>query len=102
MTDFAKVTLNEAVHKAVTTKGEHDVRKAESLLRTLCARHKKSWLMYIFDDVLPTMEIATKQVVELKEIVCPYCEKPVKNIVGLKAHLGVKHKEFKSEWSLKY
>lgn len=102
MQEIGTIKMIEAVSRAVETKKEGDVRAAESLVRTLCARRKQSWLLFIFDNVLPMMEVATKGVLEVREIECPYCQKPVKNIVGLKAHLGVKHSDIKEKWSGKY
>ena len=31
-------------------------------------------------------------------VICPYCREPQKSIAGLRSHLGLKHKEKKSEW----
>jgi hypothetical protein len=102
MIDIARIKMIEAVSRAVETKREHDVRNAESLLRSVCYRQKKSWLMFIFDDVLPAMDGVIKGVPNLSEIECQYCKKQVKNITGLKAHLGVKHQDKKNEWSGKF
>jgi len=102
LSDIAKIKIIEAVSKALETKQEHDVKAAESLLRTICFRKKQSWLMFIFDNVIPAMDGVIKGVPNLSEIECQYCKKQLKNITGLKAHLGVKHQDMKLEWSGKF
>lgn len=33
-----------------------------------------------------------------ESVICPYCGEAQKSIAGLRSHLGLKHKEKKSEW----
>jgi hypothetical protein len=100
--DIAKIKIIEAVSKALETKQEHDVKAAESLLKSICFRERQSWLLFIFNELIPALNGSINVVDELNIVECQYCKKQLKNITGLKAHLGVKHQDMKLEWSGKF
>lgn len=109
MTLYTRTTLIDAIGAALSTREPNQIDSAQRLLRMKCHQHKVSWLVFLFEEALPVIKPQTTAMapgsflqLDRMSYKCPYCSNKVfGSEMGLKAHLGRKHHDKKSDWSIK-
>jgi hypothetical protein len=99
MTTNTRTTLIDGVEEALKSRELKKIYAIQDLLKIKCHQSSIPWLTFLVDEVLPYMD--KRSTISIKKQ-CPYCERgEFSNETALKAHLGRKHQDKKSEWSQK-
>lgn len=103
MTDNTRLTLIDRTTEAINSRDPVKIEAAQNLLRTKCYQNRASWLLFLFDEVFSkTLPDKPQTVAVSEEVVCPYCKERQKNTIALRSHLGIKHKDRKTDWKGKF
>lgn len=101
MSDNTILRLVDMSRAAIESDDMVELRRVELLLRMKCSQAGVSWLAFLAKYVFSVEKQQAIGIVDVASC-CPYCEKELGSSSAMKAHLGRKHADKKSEWSGKY